>query len=103
MQQQLASLPQVAAAETRADQYRAIGPTEIIAGLTLAVGVMHESVQAAETMAKLLDALKQVVISAKGLRGAFVDVGMRKVPLDQLTQKDVETLTSRAGLNASPA
>ena len=96
-------MPEVTTAEIRADQYRSIGPTEIIAGLTLAVGLMHESVQAAETLTKLLDALKQVVVSAKGLRGAFVDVGMRKVPLDQLTQTDVETLAKRAGLSAPSA
>jgi hypothetical protein len=95
VEQALAKVPEVSTAETRAAQYRSMGPAEIIAGVTLAVGIIQESTAATEALSKLLDAVSHVVQSAKGLKAAFVDVGMRKVAIDQLTPKDLETLAKR--------
>jgi hypothetical protein len=92
LQQQLAALPHVTNAETRAEQYRSIGPAEIITGLTLGFAILHESTQVVSELSKLLDAIKQLVKSGQSLREVFVEIGMRKVPLDQLSQTDLETL-----------
>lgn len=96
LEQKLAALPEVTNAETRADQYRSIGPTEIIAGVTLAVGIIQESAAATEAVSKLLDSVTHLIQSSKNLKNAFVEVGMRKIPIDQRTEKDVETLAKRA-------
>jgi hypothetical protein len=95
LQQQLSGLPHVTNAETRAEQYRSIGPSEIITGLTLGFALLHESTQVVSELSKLLDAIKQLIKSGKGLHEAFVEIGMRKVPLDQLSQADLETLAKR--------
>jgi hypothetical protein len=96
VQQELEKLPDVHTAETRTEQYRSIGPTEIIAGLTLAVGILETSAKATEALAKLLDGIQAVVKSAKGLHAAFVEVGMKKVALDQLTPEDLQKLAAHA-------
>ncbi len=82
--------------EPRVDQYRSIGPAEIIAGLTIAGAVMHESTEFIQDFSKVVDAIKQAVESVKGLQAAFVEIGMRKVPLGQLTPQDLETLAKRS-------
>ena len=95
LEQQLATLPSVGSAEARADTYRSLGPTEIIAGITLAVGVIQSATVAAQALAKLIDAVKGLVQSGQGLHAAFVEVGMRKVPVDKLTPQEIESLARR--------
>jgi hypothetical protein len=96
LEQQLGILPSVGSAEARADNYRSpLGPTEIIAAITLAVGVIQSATVAAQALTKLIDAVKGLVQSGQGLHAAFVEVGMRKVPIDKLTPQDIESLAGR--------
>jgi hypothetical protein len=95
LEQQLVTLPSVGSAEARADNYRSLGPTEIIAGITLAVGVIQSTTVAAQALTKLIDAVKSLVQSGRGLHAAFIEVGMRKVPIDKLTPQDIESLANR--------
>ena len=92
LEQQLVTLPSVGSVEARADKYRTPGPTEIIAGITLAVGVIQSTTVAAQALTKLIDAVKGLVQSGRELHAAFVEVGMRKVPVDKLTPQDIESL-----------
>jgi hypothetical protein len=96
LQRQLTALPHVATADTRAEQYRGLGPSEIIAGLTLGFAILHESTQVVGELTKLLDAIKQLIKSGQSLKAAFVEIGMRKVSLDQLTPADLDTLVKRS-------
>jgi hypothetical protein len=96
LERALSSVPGIHAEEPRVDQYRSIGPAEIIAGLTIAVAVMRQSTELIQDFSKVVDAIKQAVESVKGLRAAFIEVGMRKVPLAQLTTQDLETLAKRS-------
>jgi hypothetical protein len=95
LQQRLTSLPEVKSADTRAEKYRSIGPTEIVTALTLAAGVFQAATLTATALAKLLDSIKELIKSGQGLRQAFVFIGMRKVPIDQLTPKDCEAIAGR--------
>ncbi len=95
LEQQLATLPSVGSAEARADNLRSLGPTEIIAGITLAVGVIQSTTVAAQAVTKLIDAVKGLVQSGRGLHAAFIEVGMRKVPIDKLTPEEIESLARR--------
>ena len=95
LEQQLVNLPSVGSAEARADKYRSLGPAEIIAGITLAVGVIQSTTVAAQALTKLIDAVKGLVQSGKGLHTAFIEVGMRKVPVDKLTPQEIESLARR--------
>jgi hypothetical protein len=92
----LSSVPGIQADEPRVDRYRSIGPAEIIAGLTIAGALMRESTEVIQDFSKVVDAIRQAVESVKGLRAAFVEIGMRKVPLAQLTTQDLEILAKRA-------
>ncbi len=57
---------------------------------------MRESTEVIQDFSKVVDAIRQAVESVKGLRAAFVEVGMRKVPLGQLTTQDLQTLAKRS-------
>jgi hypothetical protein len=95
LEQQLVTLPAVSLAEARADNYRSPGLTEIIAGITLAVGVIQSTTVATQALTKLIDAVNALLHSGRGLQAAFIEVGMRKVPIDKLTPQDIESLAHR--------
>ena len=95
LEQHLATLPSVGSAEARADNYRSLGPTEIIAGITLAVGIIQSTTLASQALTKLIDALKGLLQAGQGLHAAFIEVGMRKVPIDKLTPQEIESLARR--------
>jgi hypothetical protein len=95
LEKQLVALPSVGSAEARADTYRSLGPAEIIAGITLAAGVIQSATVATQALTKLIDAVKGLVQSGHGLHAAFIEVGMRKVPVDKLTPQDIESLAHR--------
>lgn len=92
----LSSVPGVHPDEPRVDRYRSIGPAEIIAGLAIAGAVVRQSTELIQDFSKVVDAIRQAVESVKGLRATFIEIGMRKVPLAQLTPQDLETLAKRS-------
>jgi hypothetical protein len=50
---------------------------------------------ATQALTKLIDAVKGLVQSGRELHAAFIEVGMRKVPIDKLTPQDIESLAHR--------
>jgi hypothetical protein len=95
IQQQLSTIPTVQAANVEVEQYRAVGPAEIMAGITLAIGAVNTTSQAITAITKFVNSVSELVKAGKGLREAIIDVGMRKVPVSQLTQADIEKLAAR--------
>jgi hypothetical protein len=95
IQQQLSTISSVQTAEVKVEEYRFVGPAEIMAGITLAIGATKTVSQAIDAITKFVNSVSELVKAGKGLREAIIDVGMRKVPVSQLTQADIEKLAAR--------
>jgi hypothetical protein len=94
IQKELESLPVVQSANLNAEHYRSIGPAEIIAGISFATVAIKSASEAVQAITKFVTAVQELVKAGKGLREAVVDVGMRRVPVAELTQADIEKLAA---------
>jgi uncharacterized membrane protein YphA (DoxX/SURF4 family) len=92
VQQKAAALPAVASASAQAMVTRGLGPQEIMMGLQLASGVMTSATAAVIALTALLAALKKLADETPALNKVMVQVGLKKVPVDQLTTHDVQKL-----------
>jgi hypothetical protein len=101
IQKELESLPEVQSANLDAEHYRSIGPAEIVAGISLATVAIKSAAEAVQAITKFVAAVQELVKAGKGLHEAVVDVGMRRVPVAELTQADIEKLAAK--LTAKPA
>jgi hypothetical protein len=57
--------------------------------------VIQSTTVVAQALTKLIDAVKDLVQSSRGLHAAFIEVGMRKVPIDKLSPQEIESLAHR--------
>ena len=92
VQQKASALPAVASASAQAMVTRGLGPQEIMMGLQLASGMMTSATTAVVALTALLVALKKLADETPALNKLMVQVGLKKVPVDQLTEKDVQKL-----------
>jgi hypothetical protein len=92
VQQKAAALPAVASASAQAMVTRGLGPQEIMMGLQLASGVMTSATAAVVALTALLAALGKLADETPALNKVMVQVGLKKVPVDQLTTHDVQKL-----------
>ena len=92
VQEKAAALPDVASASAQAMVTRGLGPQEIMMGLQLATGVMTQATAAVVALTALLAALKKLADDTPALNKVMVQVGLKKVPVDQLTTHDVQKL-----------
>jgi uncharacterized membrane protein YphA (DoxX/SURF4 family) len=92
IQEKAAALPAVASASAQAMVTRGLGPQEIMMGLQMATGVMTQATAAVIALTALLAALKKLADEMPALKKMMVQVGLKKVPVDQLTEKDVQKL-----------
>lgn len=90
----LAQVQNVETTKVRPEQSR-LGPLEIIAILTLATQLIRAGSSTIEELRKLLDEVRKLIVSVKGVRNAFVDVGLRRVPVSQLTEEDLKELAQQ--------
>lgn len=84
----------VQAVDSQAASYR-LGPAEIMAGVTLAITGIKTVAGAVDAITKFVNSVSALVKAGKGLREAIIDVGMRKVPVTQLTPADIQQLAEK--------
>jgi hypothetical protein len=95
VRKELELVPVVQSAQMNAEHYRNIGPAEIIAGISFATVAIKSAAEAVQAITKFVTAVQELVKAGKGLREAVVDVGMRRVPVAELTQADIEKLAAK--------
>ena len=92
VQEKAAALPAVASASAQAMVTRGLGPQEIMMGLQMATGMMTTATEAVVALTALLVALKKLAGEVPALNKVMVQVGLKKVPVEQLTERDVRKL-----------
>jgi hypothetical protein len=90
MQAKVAGLPHVEASAATPENFRA-GLPEIMLVLTLGATLIQNSASAVDALTHLVKSIKALAQEC-GLRGARVEIGMRQVPVDQLTPDDAKAL-----------
>jgi hypothetical protein len=90
LQSKAAALPNVANCAATPGAFRA-GLPEIMLALTLSATLIQNSAATVDALTKLVKAIKQLA-EELGLRHARVEVGMKQVPVDQLTIEDAKRL-----------
>jgi hypothetical protein len=81
IQEKAAALPGVASASAQAMVTRGVGPQEIMMGLKFAA-------EAVVALTTLVHELNRLADEMPALSKVMVQVGLRKVPVDQLTEHD---------------
>jgi hypothetical protein len=94
VQKKAAALPDVASASAQAMVTRGLGPQEIMMGLQVATGMITSATAAVVALTALLAALKKLADETPALNKVMVQVGLKKVPVDQLTEHDVQKLAA---------
>lgn len=93
--EQVAALPEVAAARAHADTTRAIGPQEITVMLTTGKELLTAAAGAATAGVVLVKAVRELMeqvkalAAARGMGGGRVEAGMRQVPIESATDEEV--------------
>ena len=91
LQKKLGELPGVSEAEALPDKTRLTG-VEVIAAISAAVVVLHHGRDLVAELNKLLPELKKLVRNMKGLKKAYLEVGTKRVALDEVTPDHVNEL-----------
>jgi hypothetical protein len=94
VQQKAAALPEVASASAQAMVTRSLGPQEIMMGLQVAAGVMTSATAAVVVLTGLVRAVEKLAGEMPALSKVLVQVGLKKVPVTQLTEHDVQMLAA---------
>jgi hypothetical protein len=92
VQEKAAALPDVASASAQAMVTRGLGPQEIMMALQMAPGVIASATATVIALTALLAALRKLADDTPALNKVMVQVGLKKVPVDQLTEHDVQKL-----------
>lgn len=93
VQQQLQALEPVAEAEAATEETRLTG-VEVAAGIAAAVLIVRSSRELVEELRKLIPAVQGLIADIRGLKGATVEVGNERVPIDHLTDEHLRRLAS---------
>ena len=94
VQQKAAALPAVASASAQAMVTRGLGPQEIMMALQMVPAVIASATATVTALTALLAALRKLADDTPALNKVMVQVGLKKVPVDQLTEKDVQKLAA---------
>jgi hypothetical protein len=109
IQELLQDIPEVAQANTTAERSRFVTGLEILAAITLAVNVIHTGAQVvhdanqiATDAPSLVGVLKRifhritgVAEKTPGVKGTSVDVGLRSMPVSQLSDADIQKIAEQ--------
>ena len=95
LQQRLEQLDQVEAVQAKAEEQRFTG-VEIVAGITAAVVVVRAGRELTEELTRLIPAIRALIAEIKGIKGATVEIDDELVPLEQVTDQQLEQLAASA-------
>jgi hypothetical protein len=94
VQEKAAALPNVESASAQSMVTHSLGPQEIMMGLQVATNVMTAATTGIIGLTALIQALKKLSDEVPALSRVLVQVGLKKVPADQLTEQDLQKLAA---------
>ena len=94
VQAKAAELPHVTDASAEAMVTHGLGLQEIILGLQTAGTIMTTTTTGIVALTALIQALKKLSDEIPALSKVLVQVGLKKVPVDQLTDHDLQKLAA---------
>jgi hypothetical protein len=92
LEQTMSAVPAVEAAEAKPQVLRIIGLPEILTFITLSTTVITSTSALLEALKGLLQAYQGIAKQFPGLHLPTLEVGLRKVPIDQVTEEDAAEL-----------
>lgn len=95
VQEKAVALPGVMSASAQPMVTHGLGPHEIMMGIQMASGVMASATAAVFAVTELLKALNKLADEAPALNRALVQVGLKKVPVAEVTPQDVQKLAGK--------
>ena len=87
IQERVAALADVEEAHADSPGATRLTGAEVVAGIALTVTVLREGKNAAQAIKELVDAVTELVRSARGLKRAVVELGGTTVPVEQLDEE----------------
>lgn len=94
LQQEFGKLAAVSSVETPEEQTRTLGPQEIIA----IIGLVTTGVQAVTGLLKAIKAMQDswddLTKRYPALKNIWLEVGLRRVPLHEVSAEDIDTLST---------
>lgn len=87
-----AELPNVESATAEAMVTHGVSPQEIMMGIQMATNVMTTATAAVGALTALIAALQKLADEVPALNRVMVQVGLKKVPANQLTEEDLKKL-----------
>jgi hypothetical protein len=93
VQARLMTLQAVSRAEADVESPRLVG-AEVVAGIAVGVVVVRGVRKLAQELNLLIPEIARMVREIKGLRAAFVEVDGENVPIDEMDESRIATLTS---------
>ena len=91
LQERLGALPMVEEAEALPQESRVTG-LEIAGAISAAVIIVRHGRELVTELRKLIPEVKKLVQEIKGLKAPSVEIGARRVRLDEITESDLEEL-----------
>jgi hypothetical protein len=88
VQQKLPEIDGITTASADAMELRTLGGLEIIAVISIATTVVQNASSLVKAVADLVAACHALCAQFPGLRKPSVEIGYRKVPIDQVTEQD---------------
>lgn len=85
LQSNLTTIAGVESAETTPQKFQAIGPAEVLSVIQVATSIAQNATVFLTTLAGLYAAWERVKPMFPGLSAPKVEVGLKQVPIDQLT------------------
>ncbi len=92
VQEKAAALPEVTSASAEAVVTRGLGPQEIMMAMQVAARVMTSAAGAVVALTTLIQGLEKLAAEMPALNKVLVQVGLKKVPVGQLTDHDKQLL-----------
>lgn len=85
LQKNLTAIAGVESADTAPQRYQAIGPAEVVSVIQVATSVVQSTTVFLTALAGLYGAWQKVKPMFPGLQAPKVEVGLKQIPIDQLT------------------
>lgn len=94
LQKGLAGISGVESAETSPQKYQSIGPAEVLSAIQVGTSVVQNATLFLTALAGLYEAWQKVKPMFPGLHAPKVEVGLKQIPVDQLTPEHRAELAS---------
>ncbi len=94
VQAKAADLPHVTGASAQAMVTHGLTYPEVMLGLQTATTIMTTTTAGIAALTALIQALKKLSDEVPALSKVLVQVGLKKVPVDQLTEHDIQKLAA---------